>query len=199
MKITKLGDAVPQRGNKLSRAISRFILLVFGWQIVGHFPDIPKFVLIGAPHTSSWDFPLVMTVLFALGLRVAWMGKHTFINGRFGHIWRWMGGVPIDRRAASGVVEQMVDEFQRRPDFILGIAPEGTRDKVARWKTGFYHIAYQAGAPIVPFTMDYGRKIVNVCQPFIPTGNIEQDMPRLQAIYEGVKGKRPQQFHSVAG
>ncbi|MFQ5434577.1 MAG: lysophospholipid acyltransferase family protein [Anaerolineae bacterium] len=185
MKITKLGDVVPQRGNKVSRAISRLILLAFGWQIVGHFPNIPKFVLIGAPHTSTWDFPLTMTTLFALGLRVSWMGKHTFVNGRFGRIWRWMGGVPIDRRAAHGVVEQMVDEFQRRRELILGIAPEGTRDKVARWKTGFYHIAHEAGVPIVPFIMDYGRKVVKVCEPFKTTGNIELDLPKIQAVYEG--------------
>lgn len=198
MKITKLGDVVPQRGNKVSRAISRLILLAFGWQIVGHFPNIPKFVLIGAPHTSTWDFPLTMTTLFALGLRVSWMGKHTFVNGRFGSVWRWMGGVPIDRRAAHGVVEQMVDEFQRRRELILGIAPEGTRDKVARWKTGFYHIAHEAGVPIVPFIMDYGRKIVKVCEPFKTTGNIELDLPKIQAVYEGIKGKRPHYFHSGA-
>jgi 1-acyl-sn-glycerol-3-phosphate acyltransferase len=119
-------------------------------------PDCGKLVIIAAPHTSNWDFVFGMTGAFALGLELHWMGKHTLFKPPLGGVMRWLGGLAIDRRAAHGVVEQVADEFARRGQLLLVVTPEGTRSKVERWKTGFWHIARAAGVPILLGGLDYG-------------------------------------------
>lgn len=191
MKVQQLGDAAPQRGNKVTRWLGRAALALFGWQIVGHAPNLPKFVAIGAPHTSNWDFPLGMLVFIALGLRVSWMGKDSFVNGPLKRVWHWMGGVPINRKAAHGVVDQMIDAFNNRDKFVLGITPEGTRAKVTQWKTGFYHIAQGAGVPIFPIEIDYKLKQLRLHPVFVPSGELATDLPSIQALFTKSHAKRP--------
>jgi 1-acyl-sn-glycerol-3-phosphate acyltransferase len=186
------GEAAPQRGNKITRWLGRAAFALFGWHIVGYAPNLPKFVIIGAPHTSNWDFPLGMLLFIALGLRVSWMGKDSFVNGPGKRIWHWMGGIPINRQAANGVVDQMVDAFKNRDKFVLGLTPEGTRSKVERWKTGFYHIAKGANVPIFPVEIDYKAKRFILHPVFAPTGELAIDLPRLQAIYARSHGKWPE-------
>jgi 1-acyl-sn-glycerol-3-phosphate acyltransferase len=187
-------DQLPRRGNRFTKALANFLFRLFGWQIRGALPNLPKIVIIGAPHTSNWDFPLTMTLIFYLGVRFSWMAKKEFFVAPVAGLWRWLGGVPIDRQAANGVVGQMVEAIQQRAKIVVAIAPEGTRSKVARWRTGFYHIAYNAGIPIVPILVDYGRKILTITEPFIPTGDVEADLPLLQARYKGITGKNRDQF-----
>ncbi|RMG99284.1 MAG: acyltransferase [Chloroflexi bacterium] len=193
-RLPVLGNAIPRRGNIFTEAIGRLWFLFSGWRVVGTPPDLPKFVAIGAPHTSNWDFIIAMATLLALRLRLSWMGKHTLFKGPFGWLFYWLGGVPIDRRAKHGVVEQMADEFARREQFLLGIAPEGTRRKVDRWKTGFYRIAERAGVPIVPVALDYSSKSIIIGEAFYPTGDLEEDLARLQAFYANVTAKFPEKF-----
>jgi 1-acyl-sn-glycerol-3-phosphate acyltransferase len=128
----------------------------------------------------------------ALGLRLHWMGKHTLFRPPFGRAMRWMGGVPVDREATRGVVAQLVEEFERRERFLLGIAPEGTRSRVTRWKTGFYRIAHRAGVPIVPVGLDWGTQAVRLGDPFTPTGDMEADIQQLRAWFAPIVGKRPE-------
>jgi 1-acyl-sn-glycerol-3-phosphate acyltransferase len=187
-------DQLPRRGNRFSKALAIFIFRLFGWQVQGALPNVPKMVIIGAPHTSNWDFPLAMTFIFYLGVRFNWMAKKEFFVAPFARIWHWLGGVPIDRQAGGGVVGQMVEAIQERAKIVLAIAPEGTRSKVARWRTGFYHIAHNANIPIVPVLADYGRKILTITEPFVPTGDVEADMPLIQARYQGIMGKYRDQF-----
>jgi 1-acyl-sn-glycerol-3-phosphate acyltransferase len=187
-------DQLPQRGNRFTNALANFLFRLFGWQVQGALPNLPKIVIIGAPHTSNWDFPLTMTLIFYLGVHFSWMAKKEFFVAPVAGLWRWLGGVPIDRQAANGVVGQMVEAIQQRAKIVVAIAPEGTRSKVARWRTGFYHIAYNAGIPIVPILVDYGRKTLTITEPFIPTGDVEADLPLLQARYEGITGKNRDQF-----
>lgn len=196
MELQQLGEAVPKRGNKVTRWLGRTTLAVLGWQIVGHVPNLPRFVAIGAPHTSNWDFPLGMLLFIGLGLRVSWMGKDSFVNGPLKRIWHWMGGVPINRRAAHGVVDQMIDVFNNRDRFVLGITPEGTRQKVAEWKSGFYHIAHGANVPIFPIVIDYQKKMFHLHPVFQPTGELQTDLRQLQAIYANAIGKKPHQFQT---
>lgn len=191
MNVEQLGEAAPQRGNKVTRWLGRATLALFGWHIVGHVPNLPKFVAIGAPHTSNWDFPLGMLLFIALGLRVSWMGKDSFVNGPGKRIWRWMGGIPINRRAAHGVVDQMVDVFNDREKFVLGITPEGTRAKVEQWKTGFYHIAQGAGVPIFPVEIDYKLKRLRLHPVYVPSGELAADLPQIQALFAEAHAKRP--------
>lgn len=181
--IPQLGNAVPRRGGRLSRGVAGFLLRRLGWAFEGELPDLPKAVIIVAPHTTNWDFVLGITAMFALEVRVSWLGKHTVFRPPFGRLFRWLGGIAVDREASSGVVEQMVAAFRSREELILGLAPEGTRRRVARWKTGFYHIAVGAGVPIVPATFDYPRRLIRLGAPLVPTGDLASDMDHLQAFF----------------
>lgn len=191
-RLPTLGNHVPRRRNPFTRLIGRAIVATFGWRVAGEIPNLPKFVAIGAPHTSNWDFPLALACIWGLELDLAWMGKHTLFKGPFGWILRAWGGIPIDRTANHGMVEQMKAEFAQRPHLLLGLAPEGTRSKVARWRTGFYHIATAVQVPIVPIALDFSRKTVQIGLPFIPTGNIEADISTLQQFFKDAKGYNPE-------
>lgn len=191
MREQQMGEAAPKRGNKVTRWLGRATLALLGWQIVGQVPNLPKFVAIGAPHTSNWDFPLAILTFIALGLRVSWMGKNSFVNGPLKRVWHWMGGVPIKRHAAHGVVDQMIDTFNNRDKFVLGITPEGTRSKVPQWKSGFYHIAHGAGVPIFPIEIDYKLKRFRLHPVFVPSGELAVDLPQIQALFADAGAKRP--------
>lgn len=172
-------------------AICRLGLWLAGWKLKGDFPDIPKYVLIAVPHTSNWDFPVALGLIFAGGARSYWMGKHTIFNFPFGTIMRWLGGVPVDRRQAGKLVQQVITAFEERDNFVITIPPEGTRQKVADWKTGFYHIAVGAKVPIVLGYLDFQNKLGGCLGVFHPTGDIASDLPKIQAFYQGIQGKRP--------
>lgn len=182
---------LPKRGNRITHALTIIILTILGWRIIAHLPDIPKAILIGAPHTSNWDFVLTVATIYALGIRISWMGKHTFVDGFGKPLWRWLGGISVDRRASHGVVGGMIDAFNQREQLLLGITPEGTRRGVKQWHSGFYHIAVGANVPILPVAFDYGRKEVRIFDPFWPTGDQEADIAHLQNLYKDVKGKSP--------
>ncbi len=184
-------NQLPQRGNPASKALAAFLFRLFGWKVVGELPNLPKMVLIGGPHTSNWDFLVTMNLLFYLGVRIHWMAKKEFFVKPISYFWFWLGGIPIDRHATSGVVGQTVTAIEKLDKIVLAIAPEGTRSKVARWRTGFYHIAHNAQIPIVPIIADYGRKALIITAPFIPNGDAEADLPLLQGRYQGIQGKIP--------
>jgi len=165
------------------------MLGALGFRVEGDLPNLPKFVIIAAPHTSNWDFPVGLAAKLALGLGAVWIGKHTIFWGPFAPILRAVGGIPVDRSASSDVVGQIVAEFARRPQMVFALAPEGTRKKVERWKTGFYHVARGANVPIVPVALDFGSRAVRILPPFTTTGNVESDIAELRRLFEGVKGR----------
>lgn len=159
-----------------------------GWHLKGQLPLGEKFVMIAAPHTSNWDLPVMLAVAFAFGIELSWMGKHTLFWGPLGMFFRWLGGIPIDRRATHDVVAQSVALFQHRERLILAVAPEGTRKKVRYWKTGFYHIACGAGVPILLGFIDYRRKETGVGPTVQPTGDLEADLKIIREFYAGITG-----------
>jgi len=162
-----------------------------GWHVDGNLPDLPKFVLIGAPHTSNWDFILFLGVIFSLRANVRFMGKAELFRFPIGWFFRYCGGVPVDRKKSTGLVEQMVKVCNESETFILTIAPEGTRHHVVEWKRGFYHIAKSAGIPIVMAVVDGKHKTVHIGQVFHPTENIEADMKSIQGFFMGIVGIHP--------
>jgi len=164
---------------------------LLGWRVDGKLPDLPKFVLIGAPHTSNWDFILFLGVIFSLRANVRFMGKAEIFRSPIGFFFRYCGGVPVDRKKSTGLVEQMVKACNESEKFILTIAPEGTRHQVQEWKRGFYHIARGAGIPIVIAVVDGKHKTVRVGQVFHPTEDIEADMKSIQEFFAGVVGINP--------
>ncbi len=170
------------------------VLSMMRFRIEGTTPNLPKFVIIGAPHTSNWDFVVAMAAGLALGLEFHWLGKHTIFRGPLGRLWRAMGGIPVDRSAGQGIVEQVLDEMNARDRFILGLSPEGTRRKVDRWKTGFYRIARGAGVPILMVYLDFERRVVGLGDLFEPTGDLEGDIERMRAYFARFPGKRPELY-----
>ena len=170
---------------------ARFMMRRRGWRIEGKLPDLPKFVLIGAPHTSNWDFVLFLGVIFSLRANVHFMGKAELFRFPHGWFFRYCGGVPVDRKKSTGLVEQMVKASNESKNFILTIAPEGTRHQVVEWKRGFYHIAKNAGIPIVMAVVDGRHKTVRIGQVFHPTEDMEEDMKTIKGYFDGIVGINP--------
>jgi 1-acyl-sn-glycerol-3-phosphate acyltransferase len=171
--------------------LAKIMMRLAGWRVEGTLPDLPKFVLIGAPHTSNWDFVLFLGVIFSLRANVHFMGKAELFRFPIGWFFRYCGGVPVDRKKSTGLVEQMVKVSNESEKFILTIAPEGTRHHVQEWKRGFYHIAKSAGIPIVIAVVDGRHKTVRIGQVFHPTEDIEADIKSIQEVFAGVVGIHP--------
>jgi len=187
--VPTLGEAVPRRGSWLSRQLAVGVLRAAGWRFEGGLPNVSKAVAIVAPHTSNWDFVIGLLGLFAVGVRVSWFGKHTLFRAPFKGLLRWLGGIPINRRSASGAVEQMVARFNASEALLVGLSPEGTRKPVPRWHTGFWHIAAGAGCPIVPIAFDWGPREIRFGAPLQPSGDLEADLVALHRFFSGVRGK----------
>lgn len=181
-RMPKLRDGWQRRG-------CRALLRLAGWSLVGDFPDTSKLVLIAAPHSSWWDGIWGLLIKVAIGADVHFMGKQELFRGPLGSALRQLGGVPIDRSAAKGVVEQMIDEFHQRDWFWLGIAPEGTRKPVKRWKSGFWHIAHDAGVPIFPVAFHYPDKTIHLGPLFDTSADMDADIVRVRAWYAPFRGK----------
>lgn len=166
---------------------------VFGWKVVGRMPDIPKFIIGVAPHTSNWDFLVGVAARSILRIRNAqFLGKSQLFKPPFGWFFRWLGGHPVDRASSHDMVDQVVRIFNAHEKFILALAPEGTRRKVTKLRTGFYYIAKGAKVPIVPVGFDFSRKEVIVKEPFFPGDDTEKDMATLLQFYRSVTGKNPE-------
>ena len=165
------------------------MLSLMRWDVTGTIPDRPKLVIIAAPHTSNWDFVVAIAARLAMGIDVRWLGKHTLFKGPFGAAMRALGGLPVDRSSSHDVVGQMVDRFARADRLIVGIAPEGTRKRVERWRTGFYHIAHGAGVPIVPVALNFAARAIQIGEPFTTSGDVEKDIAALQQRFVGVRGR----------
>ncbi len=178
-----IGPNVPRRGNAFWRWLGRFVLWAMGWRLAGSVPDLPKMVLIGAPHTSNMDGVIGLATLTALGLRSGTMIKDTAFHGPLGVVLRWFGAIPINRRSPKGVVEQSVDAFNSNEKLLLLIAPEGTRHSAPDWKRGFYLIAKGAGVPVLPAACNYETKVITFGAPLTPSGDYEADLRKLLEFY----------------
>ncbi|MEI2734588.1 MAG: lysophospholipid acyltransferase family protein [Rhodoblastus sp.] len=178
-----VGDQVARRGNSFSRAVARLCLSLTGWRLDGAVPNLPKMILIGAPHTSNMDGVIAIAILSALGLRSGTMIKDTAFKGAMGPVLRWFGAIPIDRKKAGGVVGQSVAAFNRADKLLLLIAPEGTRSSASEWKRGYWLIAANAEVPILPAAIDYVKKVVTFGPPLTTTADYDADFARLMAFY----------------
>jgi 1-acyl-sn-glycerol-3-phosphate acyltransferase len=174
------------------KTISRLILSAMGWQLDARLPPEKKFVITGAFHTSNWDFPVGILGMWALGLKASWVGKHTLFRGPLGPIFRFLGGIPVDRTVHTGFIQRIAELYKSRDEMALTIAAEGTRSRTEHWKTGFYFIALEAGVPIALGYIDYGKKRLGVGATLYPTGNIKQDFAVIRAFYQDKTGLRPE-------
>lgn len=184
-----LGATIPQFAQDPRRRLCGWILERCGWRMQGALPDVPRAVLIAAPHSSWWDGVWGLLFKVALGADIAFMGKRELFRGPLGWLLRTLGGFPIERAAAHGIVQQVAAAFAARPRFWIGIAPEGTRKPVARWRSGFWHIARAAQVPIVPVAFDYPSRSIVVGATFMPGHDLDADLAALRAFYAPFRGR----------
>ena len=189
--IPALGPAVPSRNGSVLRLFGRAVLAALGWHFEGEMPNLPRMVLIVAPHTSNWDFVIGLATLLALDLRVTWLGKHQIFRAPFGRLWRALGGVAVDRSAAHGVVDRAAAVLAPPRSTFLAVAPEGTRRKVEQWKSGFWRIARAAGVPIVPVAFDFGKRAIVFFGPYMPTADYAADLAALQSLFNADMARNP--------
>lgn len=173
--------------------LARFLFhKIMGWSISGPFPDIPKCVIAVVPHTHWVDFLLGLVVREVIGIQINYIGKKTLFKPPFGWFFRYTGGAPVDRSGGLNNVQAIAEIFKHREVFRLALSPEGTRKKVDRWRTGFYHIALEAKVPIVFVAFDFGNKNIRISEPRFPTGNVESDLEEYKKFFEGVIGYIPE-------
>lgn len=187
-----------RRPSLLSRIVHRLLVALYrlrGWKIEGRRPAERKFVILGAPHTSNWDFIFFLGATHELGVRPSFMGKTSLFKWPMTDFMFDMGGIPVDRSKRGNYVEQVADAFARADDLALVIAPEGSRTSSGTWRSGFYHIAMAAGVPIVPAWVDNETMRGGMGEPLYPTGDYTADVARLAAYY---REKRPDCARFVA-
>jgi 1-acyl-sn-glycerol-3-phosphate acyltransferase len=193
MKI--MSDTLPRRNSRTGRWLGRLMLRLLGWRIAGELPRLPKAVVVAAPHTSHWDFVFGMAAALTLDLDVRWLGKHSLFRYRpAAWLLTRLGGIPVDRRRPQGIIEKAVAVCNARDRFLLAIAPEGTCRPVARWKSGAWQIARQAGIPLVPIRIDYKHQEIAILEPLQPTGDLEQEMLAVSRLYSAEQAKYPPKF-----
>ena len=175
--------------------ISRLALKLFGWKVMGDFPEGEKFVVLAAPHTSGWDFVWGRLYYNTIRKSVRFMINEKFFFFPL-NIWiRSLGAIPVKHDRKSSLVDQMVHEFEERDNFLLTITPEGTRSRVKRWKRGFYHIAIQAKVPIVLGFIDYKKKELGIFTYVNPSGDLKDDLEIIRKHYENVQGRFPENYN----
>lgn len=181
----------------MTKFVARWFLRLTGWEPEGSRPVEARFVLIAAPHTSNWDLAYLLAMATVYDLKISWMGKYQLFRPPLGWIMRALGGIPIIRHQRRNMVDQMLQAFAERDELILVVPVEATRARTEHWKSGFYHIASQAGVPIVMSYLDYSRKRGGFGPSLVPSGDLRHDMDEFRAFYEPILGKHPEDFGPV--
>jgi 1-acyl-sn-glycerol-3-phosphate acyltransferase len=176
----------------IAQRLARGTLRLLGWTLVSEAPDLPKYVVIGAPHTTNWDLPIGMLGLIGLGIKPSLVVKHTLLRPPLGWLLRALGSIPIDRSQRRNFVDQVVAAYKEADELVVALTPEGTRSYTPYWKTGFYYIALGADVPIALAFADYPTRRVGLGPTLYPTGDIEADMAVIAEFYADKTGKRPE-------
>jgi 1-acyl-sn-glycerol-3-phosphate acyltransferase len=192
LKTPTVPDCIPTHDYGIVGRFASQAMVRCGWTITGELPQHPKFILAVAPHTSNWDFFVGIAVMFSLHLKVSFLAKGSIFRWPIKSLLTAIGGIGVDRSHSHGVVGQIVEEFKDNEQFILGIAPEGTRSKTTEWRTGFLHIAKQANVPVVPVSFDFIKKEVRFHPAVNITGDIDQELLEFKQVFTDVCAKNPQ-------
>lgn len=185
----RLPASMPQLAPHAGRRLVRWFVTACGWKLRGEFPDVARLVLIAAPHSSLWDGIWGLLIKIAIGADVSFMAKRELFVGPLGWILRQLGGIPIERSATRGVVEQISARFGGQPKLWIGIAPEGTRKPVKKWRSGFWHIARAAGVPILPVYFHYPERTIGIGPLFHPSADVDADIRKLREFYAPWQGR----------
>ena len=182
-------NAPRSRGNAFTRWFGRTVLRVGGWKMIGEWPDVPKCVVIVAPHSSGWDGLWGLAAKVGMGLGISFMGKQELFNGPLGWLLRKLGGFPVDRRAPGGIVDQVAQQIRDADKLWFVLAPEGTRKPVERWKSGFWKVARKAQVPVFCAWFHYPDKVIGL-GPMVELGDdMEADLVRIRALFKNHVGK----------
>lgn len=186
-----IGPDVPSSGNPLTKWLGRCLLRGFGWTLQGEIPNRPQFIIAVAPHTSNFDFVLTVGVILSLGLKTSYFAKASLFRFPLGMVMRLFGGIAIDRSTSNGMVEQMAAQFAASPKMILGIAPEGTRRNVRKWRSGFALIAQAANVPVQPAIVNYASKVVTFSRLIDDVADADETLRTMQHAAAQGQGKKP--------
>ena len=188
-RIPILPANAPRTGNALSKWIGRTVLRLGGWTIAGDWPDVPRLVAIAAPHSSAWDVIWGLAAKVAMGVDVVFMGKQEAFWGPVGWLLRRFGGLPVNRSAPGGIVEQVVERMRRSERMWFVIAPEGTRRAVEKWKPGFWRIAKRAGVPVFCIWFHYPDRTLGLGPIVELTDDVHADLVRIRAQFVPYQGR----------
>ena len=181
-------------GSEIVRWICDGWLALGGWKREGDWPLFDKAVLVAAPHTSNWDGVNMLATAGAYRVKLSFMGKKSLTTGPFGWLMLWLGCVPVDRSANHALVKSMAAAFAEKKRMVLAIPPEGTRSLAKEWKSGFYHIARGADAPILVTVLDYAKRTIRLAAVLYASGDYDSDLAAIKRCYAGAQGKRPELF-----
>lgn len=180
---------LPPLPTTLGARLARWAFGIAGWRLEGRAPSHPHCIILGAPHTTNWDLALALLTGAGLGFRLRWLGKDSMFRGLVGTALRWVGGIPVDRSSRTGLVQSLVDRMKAEREFMLCIAPEGTRKYTDHWKSGFYRVALAADIPVILGFCSYDRKVVGLGPAVRLTGDVDADMTKIAAFYADKRGK----------
>ena len=188
-RIPALPPNAPRTGSRFTRWLGRSVLRLGGWTITGDWPDLPRLVVIAAPHSSGWDAVWGLAAKLAMGVEITFIAKAELFRWPLGWLLRQFGGHPVDRSAPGGIVDQTADEIRRAERMWFVLAPEGTRRRVEHWKTGFWKIARRAGVPVYCAWFHYPDRTIGLGPLVELTDDAAADMARIRAIYRPYLGK----------
>lgn len=182
----------PKLGNRLTSILGKTLLKLIGWRLEGPFPQDKKFVICLAPHTSNWDFFIAIFAVLAMQLKASWMAKHQIFVWPVKGLLIKLGGIPVNRKAPGGLVQQVVDKIEHSESMVFALAPEGTRTKVEPWKNGFLRIAKQANVPVYMGFFDAQRKVFGFSKHCIKVDDIDDAMAQIRAYYKTIPAIHPE-------
>lgn len=191
------GDMPGRQAPKLSQRLASTVLRALGWSVAITSPPVSRCVIVVYPHTSNWDFVVGYLARTAAGLPLRWVGKDTLFRWPFARLLRGMGGIPVNRREHTGFIDQLARELRRRSSMWIVLAPEGTRARTDHWKSGFYHLALEAGVPVGLGYIDYRARVVGLDTFLDLTGDEEVDLGRIRRAYADKVGRHPDQASEI--
>ena len=180
--------------SQISQWIGRAVLKSMGWKVAGSIPNEKRILIVAAPHTSNWDFVIGMGALLGLNAKIRWIGKHTLFKPGISWFFRWLGGIPVNRKNPASLIEDVSNMIKKDRGLMIGVAPEGTRKKINRWKTGFLRIAKTTQSKILFISIDAPSKTIKIASTlFTPTEEKENDLEFVKSYFRNVKGMNPDQ------
>jgi 1-acyl-sn-glycerol-3-phosphate acyltransferase len=194
VQLSQVPDSWEPFGNSFSRWYGRSMLKLAGWHSEGELPNENKLMFAVAPHTSNWDFLVGLHVMFAMGFKVHWLGKHSMFIWPLKGLFKKWGGVPVHRHSPKGFVEEVAEQFRSHEKLHIAIAPEGTRSKVGKLKTGFLRMAIAADVPVLLASIDYKKKAVVFGDLYHPTGDLEKDERDCYEYFKQFTARNPQNY-----